>query len=121
MQLANFWQDVDIDWKKDRVYLPHTDLVQHGISEDDIAGKSSSEAWTKLMAFQTLRTRQLMLAGAPLVHALPGRMGWEIRFTVQGGLRILDRIDAVRGDVFRHRPKLGPWDWLVLASRSLTM
>ena len=41
-------------------------------------------------------------------------MGWEIRLTIQGGLRILERIRAVRGDVFRRRPKLGKWDWLVL-------
>ena len=59
--------------------------------------------------------------GAPLVHALPGRLGWEIRLTVQGGLRILERLRQVRGNVFQHRPKLGKWDWLVLAGRSLTM
>ncbi|MGB8148994.1 MAG: squalene synthase HpnC, partial [Azonexus sp.] len=52
---------------------------------------------------------------------LPGRLGWEIRLTIQGGLRILERIRRVRGDVFQRRPKLGKWDWLVLAGRSLTM
>lgn len=121
LQLANFWQDVAIDWKKDRVYLPLSDLQSHRISEDDIAAGRCSDAWAALIAFQTARTRDLMLTGAPLVHSLPGRMGWEIRFTVQGGLRILDCIDKANGDVFRHRPKLGPWDWLVLAGRSLTM
>jgi hypothetical protein len=49
-----------------------------------------------------------MNAGAALVHQLPGRMGWEIRLTVQGGLRILERIEQARGDVFRQRPQLGP-------------
>ena len=62
-----------------------------------------------------------MLAGAPLVHALPGRFGWEIRLTVQGGLRILERIENARGDVFRHRPVLGPTDWLRMAGRALFM
>jgi len=62
-----------------------------------------------------------MRRGAPLVHDLPGRIGWEIRLTVQGGLRILERLRRARGDVFRERPVLGPWDWAVLAGRSLTM
>jgi phytoene/squalene synthetase len=62
-----------------------------------------------------------MLAGAPLVHQLPGRMGWEIRLTVQGGLRILERIRQVRGDVFRHRPVLAAGDWLRIGKRALFM
>jgi len=121
LQLANFWQDIAIDWQKDRVYLPQCDLARFGISEDDIASQRWSEHWAKLIDFQVERTRQMMRSGAPLVHDLPGRMGWEIRFTVQGGLRILERLQRVRGDVFRHRPKLGLWDWLMLAGRSLTM
>lgn len=48
-----------------------------------------------------------MLSGAPLVHEPPGRLSWEIRLTVQGGLRILERIQHVRGDIFRQRPVLG--------------
>lgn len=52
--------------------------------------------WAALLDFQINRTRALMREGAPLVHQLPGRMGWEIRFTVQGGLRILERIRQVR-------------------------
>jgi hypothetical protein len=62
-----------------------------------------------------------MLRGAPLVHSLPGRIGWEIRLTVQGGLRILERIACVRGDVFRHRPKLDKADWFVMLARSIRM
>ena len=121
LQLANFWQDIAIDWKKDRVYLPQSDLHAFGVSEEDIATQRCTAAWTKLIDFQVERTRQMMLSGAPLVHDLPGRMGWEIRFTVQGGLRILEGIEGVRGDVFRHRPKLGPVDWLILAGRSVKM
>ncbi len=121
LQLINFWQDVAIDWQKDRVYLPQGDLPRFRISEDDIAAGRWSANWAALMDFQIDRAHELMQRGAPLVHALPGRMGWEIRLTVQGGLRILDRLRKVRGDVWRHRPKLGPWDWAVLAGRSLTM
>ncbi len=121
LQLINFWQDAAVDWKKERIYLPQTDLARFRIGEADLASSRWSANWAALMDFQIDRSRQLMLRGAPLVHALPGRLGWEIRFTVQGGLRILERLRQVRGNVFERRPTLGKWDWLVLAGRSLTM
>jgi squalene synthase HpnC len=121
LQLINFWQDVAVDWQKDRVYMPQTDLPRFHISESAIAANQWSANWAALMDFQIERARALMRQGAPLVHALPGRLGWEIRLTVQGGLRILERLQQVRGDVFHRRPKLGQWDWCVLAGRSLTM
>jgi squalene synthase HpnC len=121
LQLINFLQDVAVDWQKERIYIPQTDLPRFRISEDDIAAGRWSANWAALMDFQIDRARELLLCGAPLVHALPGRIGWEIRLTVQGGLRILDRLRRVRGNVFHHRPTLGKWDWLVVAGRSLTM
>ena len=121
LQLINFWQDVSIDWKKDRVYLPQNELAQFGIEEQQIAEGRWSPEWAALMAFQVERAQRMMRDGAPLVHALPGRMGWEIRMTVQGGLRILERIARVRGDVFGHRPVLGASDWLRMGSRALFM
>lgn len=121
LQLINFWQDVAVDWQKDRVYIPQADLPHFRISESDIAAGRWSANWAALMYFQIDRTTALMRRGTPLVHALPGRLGWEIRLTIQGGLRILERLRRVQGDVFRRRPKLGKWDWAVLAARSLTM
>lgn len=121
LQLANFWQDIAIDWQKDRVYLPQEDLVRFGVSENQIAGAICDDRWRQLIDFEVGRTRELMLFGAPLVHELPGRMGWEIRFTVQGGLAILDRTAAAKGDVFRKRPKLRFLDWLLLGGRALMM
>lgn len=121
LQLINFWQDIGVDWEKDRVYLPQTDLARFGISEQQIADRRWSAEWAALLDFQTDRARAMMLDGAPLVRQLPGRMGWEIRFTVQGGLRILEKIRRARGDVFRHRPLLGPVDWLRMGSRALFM
>lgn len=121
LQLINFWQDVAVDWQKGRVYIPQTDFPHFRVSENDIATAHSSPAWRALMHFECERAESLMKRGMPLVHTLPGRFGWEIRLTVQGGLRILERIRQVNGDVFNHRPKLGPIDWLVLAGRSLRM
>jgi len=118
LQLINFWQDVAVDWEKQRVYLPQEDLQRFALTDAAIATQPSSDAWQALMAFQVDRTRELMLTGAPLARDLPGRFGWEIRLTVEGGLRILERIAQVQGDVFRHRPVLGKTDWLLLLLRT---
>lgn len=119
LQLINFWQDIAIDWEKGRVYLPQSDRERFRIDEAAIAGAVWSAEWAALIDFQTDRTRRLMLEGAPLARDLPGRFGWEIRLTVEGGLRILERIRRVRGDVFRQRPRLGAGDWLLMAFRAV--
>ena len=121
LQLINFWQDVAVDWQKERVYIPQTDFPHHRVSEADIAAGQVTPQWTALMNFEIDRAETLIRRGAPLVHALPGRLGWEIRLTVQGGLRILERIRAVNGDVFHQRPKLGKRDWLLLVARAIRM
>jgi squalene synthase HpnC len=121
LQLINFWQDVAVDWEKERVYIPQTDLPKFRITEADIADGHWSPAWAALMDFQIDRAEALMRRGLPLVHALPGRLGWEIRLTAQGGLRILERLRRVRGNIFEHRPKLGKRDWLVMLGRSIRM
>jgi squalene synthase HpnC len=121
LQLINFWQDIAVDWDKDRVYLPQSDLARFGIDETQIAEGRSSPEWAALIDFQVERAQRMMLDSAPLVHQLPGRMGWEIRLTIQGGLRVLKQIRGVRGDVFRHRPVLRATDWLRMGSRALFM
>ena len=62
-----------------------------------------------------------MLKGAPLVHLLPGRAGWELRLVVQGGLRILDKVDALRGGSLHTRPRIRAWDGPLMLLRALTM
>jgi squalene synthase HpnC len=121
LQLINFWQDVAIDIDKGRIYLPLEDLARFGVGEDDIRLARTGPAWKALMRFEVERARALMLEGAPLAKRLPGRIGWELRLVVQGGLRILDAIEAARYDVFRHRPQLKKLDWLVLGWRALRM
>ena len=119
LQLINFWQDVAQDWHKGRVYLPQEDLVHFQVTENQIADGVIDSNWRELMHFEVDRAAELMLSGAALPTRLPGRIGWELRLVVQGGLRILERIQANDYDVFRRRPKLGRWDWLVLGWRSL--
>jgi squalene synthase HpnC len=119
LQLTNFWQDVAIDWNKGRVYLPHEDLLRFGVDEEQIARRRADDRWRALMAFEVARARALLRSGAPLGRALGGRIGLELRLVVEGGLRILERIDAAGGDVFRHRPELSPRDWTLLGLRAL--
>jgi len=119
LQLANFWQDVAVDWRKGRVYLPQEDLERFGIGDAHIADGTCDAPFTRLMAFETARTRALFDAGRPLVRRLPLRAGIELRAVILGGTRILERIDGVGGDVFTRRPTLGARDLVVLAWRML--
>ncbi|ANN67787.1 squalene synthase HpnC [Bordetella bronchialis] len=120
LQLVNFWQDVHIDWRKDRVYLPQDALRRHGVTDQDIGTCRLSPAWSALMADMTARTRALLNSGAPLARRLPGRIGLELRLVVQGGLRILERIERARYDVFMNRPQLGARDWGVMMWRAFS-
>jgi squalene synthase HpnC len=117
LQFINFWQDVAVDWRKGRVYIPQEDLARFGVTEGDIAEQRSGEKWAALMDFESRRARRMLEEGAPLGRELPGRLGLEIRATIAGGAAILDRIDAVRGDVFRHRPTLAKSDWLKITGK----
>lgn len=119
LQLINFWQDVELDYAKGRVYLPQDDMKRYGVTDQQIAERRVDGAWRSLIGFQVERSRAMMLSGAPLGRVLPGRIGLEIRATVQGGLRILEKIERTGCDVFRHRPVLEWHDWPLLLSRAL--
>lgn len=119
LQQVNFWQDVRVDWHKHRVYLPQEDLRRHGVTDDHLAACRLTPAWRELMAFQVERTRALLHFGAPLARRLPGRIGLELRLVVQGGLRVLERIEASSYDVFMNRPELGAKDWAIMLWRSI--
>lgn len=121
LQLINFWQDIAIDWKKNRIYLPLDDLLRFDVTTDQLTNEQINPAWVGLMAYEVARARTMLLEGAPLALALPGRIGWELRLVVQGGLRILKRIEAVGYDIFRHRPQLSPRDWWFILWGALRM
>lgn len=126
LQLANFWQDVAIDLSKGRIYLPQEEMETFGVDERELrrlaeATSPPGDKWAGLMRFQIERTRRTMLAGAPLALRLSGRIGLELRLVVQGGLRILEKIERVDYDVFHRRPKLGAFDWLAMLGRATRM
>jgi len=114
LQLANFWQDIEADWRRHRVYLPAEDLARFEVNETQISAGVCDARWTRLLAFEVERARDLLLSGWPLAHTLRLRLALELKLVIAGGLRILDAIDAARGDVFRRRPQLRRRDWIAM-------
>jgi len=119
LQMINFWQDVASDWHRGRVYVPLEDLARFGVSEAQIAEGRCDSAWRALMAFETRRTRAMLESGRSLTVALPWRLRLELSGVLAGGHGILDAIDAVGGDVFRHRPRLSGVAWAKVACHAL--
>lgn len=118
LQLINFWQDVAKDYAIGRIYLPLDELASFGVDEARIAQGVCDEHWRALMKFQTGRARAMMLQGAPLGTILGGRIGLEMRMIIAGGLRILDKLEAAGYDMFRRRPLLRPYDWVIMLAKS---
>ncbi len=118
LQLINFWQDVAKDYAIGRIYLPQDEIKQYGVSEEQIAQGIADKAWSKLMQFQVDRARAMMIYGAPLGSILTGRIGLEMRMIIAGGLRILDKLENVQHDMFRKRPVLKPFDWVIMLAKS---
>jgi squalene synthase HpnC len=119
LQLINFWQDIEIDYRKNRIYLPADEMAKYAVTEAQIAQGDAGGNWRDLMLFQIDRTRRMLLTGAPLGRTLPGRIGLELRMIVMGGNRILEKLQASGGDVFRRRPVLGSLDWALMLYRSV--
>lgn len=120
LQLINFWQDVDIDCAtKNRIYLPRDEMRRFGVTEEQLRERRCDPPFQELMRFQVDRARRMMLDGRPLLDALDGRFRLEIAVTIQGGLRILEKLEKAGYDMFRRRPVHRWFDWPVLLLRSL--
>jgi len=121
LQLINFLQDVAIDRAKDRIYMPMDDLARFRVTQAQLDSATVDASFRALMTFEVNRARAMMQAAAPLALRLPGRIGWELRLVVQGGLRILEAIEHAGYDVFRRRPQLNMRDWVLILWRALRM
>ena len=119
LQLANFWQDVSVDLKKDRIYLPAEDFRQFGYTEADLRMGLVNEKFTALMKFQVNRTSALFEQGRPLANRLAFPLSWEIRLTWLGGREILRKIRKQGFDTVSRRPHLSKVDWIPLLVRSV--
>src|SRR5690625_51771 len=127
LQLTNFYQDIAIDWDKNRVYIPQDELKRFGLDQNIIAQQCQQQplspaqqsAWQQLMQQQVDHARGLLTAGKPLCQRLPGRINFELRLIIQGGLRILEKLEKIQFDVFNQRPIIKKTDSLLLFVRAL--
>jgi squalene synthase HpnC len=128
LQIINFLQDIAIDFKKNhgkqRIYMCQDELAAFGINEQQIKDyvegkKAADENWQQFMQFNLRRVNALMYAGKSLGRILSGRIGFEMRMIIAGGEHIISKISKVDGDIFKHRPTLNYWDWLIIFSKAL--
>jgi hydroxysqualene synthase len=110
LQLTNFWQDLEGDWKNGRLYVPLEERDRAGARDEHLDAGRMTPEWQAALRAVTLRTRALFAAGRPVCDGVRGRLRWELRATWLGGSRILDKLEARGFDVFRDRPALGAAD-----------
>jgi squalene synthase HpnC len=104
LQLANFWQDVAVDYGKGRVYLPLEDLAKYGVREDDIAQRRARPAFVEMMKFEVARAREWFRMGLPLAGMVDKHLALDIELFSRGGLEILNAIERQGYDVLQRRP-----------------
>lgn len=120
LQLANFWQDVTVDWQKDRVYLPQEVLARHGASDDDIARRRFHPGFAAAMREAVGYARGLFAEGMPLAARLDRRLALDIALFSRGGLLVLDKIERAGFDVLKERPAISKTERAALLVRTLT-
>jgi len=121
LQLINFWQDLSADVPRGRIYVPRSDASAHATTPEACLQAPHADASRALVGDLCAWARELMLAGSPIALAVPGRVGWELRLVVQGGLQILAKITAMNFASFARRPHLRVADHLLIGARALTM
>jgi phytoene synthase len=119
LQLTNFWQDLERDWRKGRLYVPLEIVREARADERDLVRHAWTTEWEAALREVARRTRVLFEKGRPVADAVAGRLRWELRATWLGGTRVLDRLDAMHYNVLRTRPALGWTDGPALAWRAL--
>ena len=104
LQLANFWQDVENDLRRGRIYIPLEDMARFGVNEEDLAMPTAGREVRDLIAFECERARAIFREGLPLAGMVKGRARFDIELFGRGGLAILDAIAAQDHDVLQRRP-----------------
>jgi squalene synthase HpnC len=115
LQLANFWQDVAVDYRKGRIYLPLDDLRRFGVTEGDIAECKATPELLELMKFQVQRAREWFDRGLPLIGKVDKELAIDLELFSRGGQEILNAIERQGYDVLRRRPAIskGRKIWLL--------
>jgi squalene synthase HpnC len=119
LQLANFWQDVRVDWTKDRVYIPQEDMSRFGVSDDTIAAGIATPEFRALMQFEVDYARSLFEEGLSLIGKVHRELALDLDLFSRGGLAILDAIERQEFDVLKARPSISKGVKLGLAFRAV--
>jgi squalene synthase HpnC len=119
LQLANFWQDVTVDFEKDRVYLPLGLLAKHGYSVEQLGAREFNHAFQAVMRDAVGVARKLFLEGLPLAKTLDKRLAFDIELFSRGGMRVLDKIERQDYNVLAKRPAISKFERLQLLFQSL--
>jgi len=118
LQLANFWQDVSVDYAKGRIYLPLDDLHRFAVSEDDIAHQRNTSAFVEMMKFEVERAREWFRQGLPLIQKVSRELAVDIELFSRGGQEILNAIEAQGFAVLGRRPVISKPRKLALVARA---
>lgn len=121
LQLINFWQDLRIDLAKGRIYLPADYRFMMGIDDPELLAGKFDVQTQLLIQVNVEWAKTWMKRGAPLAKRIPGRAGWELRLMVQGGLRIIEKIEHLGYNTLTFRPKISTRDLPVIAWRAIWM
>lgn len=119
LQLTNFYQDIKVDYEKDRIYIPQNELEKFGVKEEVFHRKEGNEQFRELLKFQVERNRRFYKEGSELLNYLQGFFRLEIKWTVSGGKKILDKIEKLDYDVLNYRPTLSKFDYILLLFRAV--
>ena len=119
LQLTNFWQDVGVDLKKDRIYLPLDEMQNFGVDEKNLELNANNANIKELLKLQVQRTRELFCSGRNLIPKLSGRLKYQIHWTILGGEKILDKIEQCDFNTIKVRPKLNKADYFLLMIKSM--
>jgi squalene synthase HpnC len=116
LQLANFWQDVAVDYGKGRIYLPLESLRRFGVKEEDIAQRRATPQFLELMKFEVARAREWFDRGLPLIKMVNRELALDVELFSRGGQEILNAIERQGYDVLKSRPAISKSRklWLVL-------
>jgi squalene synthase HpnC len=106
LQLANFWQDVAVDWQKGRVYIPLEDLRRFRVAERQIADRRFTPEFRELMKYEVGRARDYFNLGLPLANRVDRQLGTDIELFTRGGQEILNAIERQDYDVLKSRPAI---------------
>ena len=118
LQLANFWQDVTVDYAKGRIYLPLEDLQKYSVSEEDIPQDRNTPAFCEMMKFEVQRAREWFDRGLPLIQQVDKALAVDLELFSRGGREILNAIERQDFAVLGRRPVISKSRKLALVARA---